>query len=117
MKYYLTHGISPHCLDPKNKISLRIKSVLYHLIQGVLFHINNDDVYLRCLEKEDADTYLSKLHGGLVGGHFRGDTTSHKILRVGFYCPTLFKESYTFARKCKECQRSIGEEKKVAFPL
>jgi hypothetical protein len=52
-----------------------------------------------------------------TGGHYGGDTTSHKILRVGYYWPTLFKYSHAYARKCQQCQKSVGREKKVSFPL
>jgi hypothetical protein len=72
---------------------------------------------LKCLENDDVDKVLSELHDGLVGGNFRGDTTTHKILRVGYYWPTLFKYSHAYARKCHECQKSVGKEKKHAFPL
>ena len=34
---------------------------------------------------------MIELHDGPAGGHFSGDTTSHKILRAGYYWPTLFK--------------------------
>ena len=37
IKFYLTHGSSPRNLDPKNKISLRIKSASFQLINDVLF--------------------------------------------------------------------------------
>jgi hypothetical protein len=28
---------------------------------------------------------LDELHSGDAGGHFGGDTTTHKVLRVGYY--------------------------------
>jgi hypothetical protein len=117
MKYYLTHGTTPHYMEQKKKRALRLKSSQYHLIQGILCRRNYDGVFLRCLEKEDVDKVLSELHDGPVGGHFGGDTTTHKILRDGYYWPTLFKYSHAYARKCQECQRATGKEKKHVFPL
>jgi len=52
------------------------------------------------LEKEEVDKMLYELHAGEVGGHFGGDTTSHKVLRAGYYWSTLFKDAYTLCRKC-----------------
>ena len=49
-----------------------------------------------------------------MGGHFSGDTTTHKILRSGYYWPTLFKYAHAYARKCDVCQRSGGGLSKVA---
>ena len=50
-----------------------------------------DGVFLRCLEQEDAKKVVAVLHDGPAGGHFSGDTIAHKILRAGYYWPTLFK--------------------------
>jgi hypothetical protein len=50
-------------------------------------------------EKRDAEKVLSNLHDGLAGGNLGGDITAHKILREELYLPTLFKDSYAYARK------------------
>jgi hypothetical protein len=60
---------------------------------------------------------LSELHAGEAGGHFGGDTTAHKVLRAGYYWPTLFKYAHTMSRKCIICQKAAGWVKKAAFPL
>jgi hypothetical protein len=41
----------------------------------------------------------------------------HKLLKEGYYWPTLFKETYSHVRRCEECQKSAGREKRPAFPL
>jgi hypothetical protein len=40
---------------------------------------------LRCLEKQEADKFLFDLHDEPTSGHFGGDTTTHKILCIGYY--------------------------------
>ena len=57
------------------------------------------------------------MHAGPTGGHFSRETTAHKVLREGYYWPTLFKDAHTFIRKCEACQRCAGTLKKPAFPL
>jgi hypothetical protein len=79
----------------------------------VFFHINYDGVLLRCLEHDDAEKVLRELHDGPTGGNFVGETTAHKILRVGYYWPTLFRDAHAYARKCKSCQVSIGRENRA----
>ena len=49
--------------------------------------------------------------------HFSYDTTTHKVLRVGYYWPMLFKVSYAYARKCQTFQKSVGWEKNPSLPL
>lgn len=41
----------------------------------------------------------------------------HKILRAGYYWPTLFKYAHTYVRKCKIFQTSAGRQKKPEIPL
>ena len=72
---------------------------------------------LRCLEKEESDLVLTQIHDGTTGGHFGGDTTAHKILRAGYFWPTLFKYAHAFVRRCQDCQTAAGRVKKPAFLL
>ena len=51
-------------------------------------------VLLRCLEKDDAKHILIELHDGPTGGHFSRETTVHKVLREGYYWPTLFRDAH-----------------------
>ena len=83
----------------------------------MLFRNNYDGVFLRCLEREDANKVVAELHDGPAGGHFSRDTTTHKILRARYYWPTLFKYSHADVRKCDTCQRSGGRQPKAAGPL
>jgi len=111
------HGNAPEHLDPCNKRALRLRSAPYQLIDNILFRKNFKGVLLRCLERSEADNVLSQLHAGPARGHFSGETTTHKILKAGYYWPTLFKDEYAFARKCQECQKAGGRLKKAALPL
>ena len=115
--HYLQEGYFSEHWIPKQRRALHLKSALYHIIDGVLFRNNYDGVFLRCLEHEYAEKVVTELRDGPAGGHFLGDTTAHKILRAGYYWPTLFKYSHTHVRKCDACQRSIGRQSKAARPL
>eukprot|EP00253_Pinus_taeda_P035194 PITA_35194 len=83
----------------------------------MLFRWNYDSILLRCLEKHEAQKVLQELHDGPAGGHFGADTTSHKIIHVGYYYPTLFKDTHEYVRKCQICQTTSGRQRKPAFPL
>ena len=78
----------------------------------VLFRHNYDQVLLKCLEKNNVEHILIELHNCPVGSHFSRETTTHKVLRAGYYWPTLFK----YAHKCQICQVNAGRERRPAFP-
>ena len=69
------------------------------------------------MKKDEAEHILIELHDGPVGGHFGGETTAHKVLRVGYYWPTLFRHAHAHARKCQICQVNAGRERSHAFLL
>ena len=100
LKYYLTHGRVRIHLDARKRRALRLKATQYQMIDWVLFQQNYDNVLVRCLEKDDVDHIIIELHDGLEGGHFSGETTTHKVLRVGYYWPTLFRDANAHAQKC-----------------
>ena len=45
----------------------------------------------RCVPETKQGGILNKCHASPYGGHFVGESTTHKILQSGFYLPTLFK--------------------------
>ena len=108
---------TPDYLEPRKMRSFGLKYTPYLLIDNILFRRNSYRVLLRCLDKDETEVILKELHFGPAGGHFGGETTAHKVLRAGYYWPTLFRDSYAFVRKCQECQLAVGRVKKSAFPL
>ena len=94
-----------------------MKSASYQIIDGVLFRKNYDGVFLRYLEREDATKVIKELHDGPAGGNFSGHTITHKILRAGYYWPTLFKDTHAYIRKCDTCQMSGGRQANAVGPL
>ena len=101
--HYLQAGFLPEHWNSKQRRALHLKSASYQIVEVILFKKNYDGVLLRCLEKEDAKKVMIDLHDGPAGGHFSRDTTAHKILRAGYYWPTLFKDAHAHVRKCNIC--------------
>ena len=92
--FYLTYGYAPPTLNFKNHRTLRLKETPYQFIDNVLFHKNYGGVFLMFLETPEDDKLLVDMHAGPMGGHFSGEITSHKVIRVRYYWLTLFKYVY-----------------------
>jgi transposase InsO family protein len=60
---------------------------------------------------------LVDFHSGFCGGHFAAKTTTHKILRAGYYWPTIFSDVHKMVRGCQQCQLFTGKQKLAALPL
>ncbi|KAK0575146.1 hypothetical protein LWI29_034598 [Acer saccharum] len=52
---------------------------------------------------------LRSIHSGVCGNHTGGKSLAHKILRQGFYWPTLFAEAQQFVESCETCQRVAND--------
>lgn len=85
IRFYLTRGSCPEHMDASQRRVLRLKPNQYNLANDTLYIRNYDGIWLRCLEKDDADHILKEMHDGQIGGHYGGETTAHKILRAGYY--------------------------------
>jgi len=48
---------------------------------------------------------LHHCHASTYGGHFRPHKTITKVLHVGFYWPSLFKDARRFVLSCDRFQR------------
>ena len=49
---------------------------------------------------------LTHCHSLERGGHFNGQRTAAKVLQLGFYWPSLFKDAHLFAKSGDRCQRT-----------
>ncbi len=43
---------------------------------------------------------MKELHEGVARGHFAKDITTKNILDVGYWWPTLFKDTHEFCKRC-----------------
>ena len=75
----------------------------YCIIDNALFWKDNGGILLNYLLKDEVDKIMQEFHAGDCGGHLYWKTTANKILRAGFYWPTLFvdvKKHVTSYHKC-----------------
>ena len=57
------------------------------------------------MPKGEQEGILSHCHDSACGGHFASQKTAMKVLKAGFYWPSLFKDAYTMCKQCDKCQR------------
>eukprot|EP00253_Pinus_taeda_P029218 PITA_29218 len=60
---------------------------------------------------------MEDFHGGECGGHLFWKSTANKILRAGYYWPTLFADVYKMVKSCHKCQIFEGRQKLQPLPL
>jgi hypothetical protein len=97
--------------------ALKLKAIRYCLIDQALYWKDPQGVLLRCLDPQQAQKVIFDFHSGLCGGHHFWKTTAHKILRAGYYWPTLFPDVCREIRACIKCQKFSGKQQLKSLPL
>jgi hypothetical protein len=115
--YYLKNLTCPDHLVEHKRRALRLKAMKYCLTEDGLGWRNPNGVILRCVDKEEADKLVIELHARHCGAHLAARTTAHKILRAGYYQPTIFSDTHRYVRACQPCQLLTGKQRLPALPL
>ena len=68
---------------------LRVRAARYFLMDEVLYKKGFSQPYLRCLAPDEANYVLREVHEGACGNHLRARSLIHKVIRAGYYWPTV----------------------------
>ncbi|XP_057432183.1 uncharacterized protein LOC130724932 [Lotus japonicus] len=76
----------------------------YTLLGDQLYRRGVGIPLLRCVSKEEAERIMFEVHEGVCASHVGGRSLAAKVLRAGFYWPTLRSDCMEYAKKCEKCQ-------------
>ncbi|XP_069147141.1 uncharacterized protein [Solanum lycopersicum] len=83
----------------------------------LLYRSCTDGIIRRGTPEFEMLSVLEACHSSPVGGHYSGIRTTHKILRCGYYWPTIHQDAHEIAKTCDWCQRDGGILKRQGLPL
>ena len=72
---------------------------------------------LKYLRPFEADFTLWEVHEGVCESHLGARSLSHKLLRQGYYWPTMYHDSIEYVRRCDRCQRYANIQRQPASEL
>lgn len=98
----LSQGIVPE--DKNEARKLRLKAPKYVIQNGVLFKRAYLQPLLRCVGPKQADYVLREMHEGSCGSRVGPRMLAKKIIRLGYYWPTMYHDAQELVKKCKKCQ-------------
>ena len=101
---YLATSKLPHHLSPREKRKIIQKSSRFCWIEGYLFYTRANQEIRRCVREDETYDIIKSCHDEPCGGHFADKRTSYKILRMGYYFPTLFQDTKKYVQPCDSCQ-------------
>ena len=93
-------------LDDKDETrKLRIKVAKHVLIDKVLYKRGFFQPYLRCLALDESNYVLREVHEGACGNYSGTRSLVHKVIRVGYYWPTVQADAKANVKVCDQFQR------------
>ena len=98
---YLKDGILPEGKDEASK--LRVQSARYVLLNDALYKRGFSQLYLRCLSPNEANYVLREVHKGAYGNHSGARSLIHKVVRAGYYWPTIQVDAKAYVKVCDQC--------------
>ena len=102
--YLSSRKLPPH-FSPREKRQVIKKSAIYSWIRGDIFYIENDLIIRRCIREDEVLDILKEFHDEPCGGHFVDKRAAYKILHLGYYWTTLFRDAKKYVRNCDGYQR------------
>ncbi|XP_015938645.1 uncharacterized protein LOC107464228 [Arachis duranensis] len=112
---FLEHGQVPG--DEKDATKLRREAAKYAVIQGQLFKKGLSQPLLKCLHPDQTDYVLREVHEGCCGHHIGGKALARKLIRAGYYWPSMMADAKEFVKKCVKCQQNANFARAPASEL
>ena len=112
---YIIDGSLPD--DPKEAAKIRARSARFTNHKGSLYKRGFFTPFLKCISGEDTEYVLREVHEGICGNHIGARALAGKVLRQGYYWPTILKGATDLVKKCRICQEHANISRLPSEPL
>ncbi|XP_071708712.1 uncharacterized protein [Rutidosis leptorrhynchoides] len=99
---FLTEGELP--ADENEARKVWMKAAMYALIEGALYMKSYLGPSLLCIGPNQAKEVLYEIHESSCALHSRYKTIAAKVMRIGYYWPTIHSDAAEIVRTCQSCQ-------------
>ena len=100
---YLKDDVLPDDKEAARK--LKVQAARFILIKDILYKRGFSRPYLRSLGNEESDYVMREVHEGICGNHSGSRSLVHKLVRAGYYWPTMQADAEAYVKACDKCQR------------
>ncbi|MCH80134.1 hypothetical protein A2U01_0000896 [Trifolium medium] len=103
IKDYILKGELP--TNPAEATLIKRRAGNRTIIEGQLYRRGLSSLLLKCLAGRETTPVLEEVHKGIASQHLGGRALAKKILRAGYYWPSLVQDSKNFVKNCEKCQK------------
>jgi hypothetical protein len=105
--------------EPDNStvlIKMQQRAKAYQVIGDELYKTSVTGSLLRCFSKDEGNELFAQTHLGIRGGHIGSRALTAKVLRQGFYWPSIIDDASKPVTTCQECQKFLPNSKAPSQP-
>ncbi|XP_029128237.1 uncharacterized protein LOC109802001 [Cajanus cajan] len=100
---FIVNGSEP--ADPTESRKIQTQAARYSVVARELYQRGFSTPLLKCIDQQQAEYVIREVQDGICGSHSGRRTLSAKILRAGYYWPTLKLDCADYVKKCVQCQK------------
>ena len=103
--------------DPKEAAKIRTRSARFTNHKGSLYKRGFFTPILKCIAEKDTEYVLTEVHEGIWGNHIGARALAGKVLRQGYYWPTILKDATDLVKKRRIFQEHAKISRLPSEPL
>nr|XP_023870623.1 uncharacterized protein LOC111983195 [Quercus suber] len=84
---------------------VRKRGARFIILNDTLYKKGSSMPYLKCVDKEEAKYILEEIHEGLCKDHVGPRSLVSKVVKIGYFWPTMQVDKRELVKKCDKCQR------------
>ncbi|KAK2410326.1 hypothetical protein QL285_045693 [Trifolium repens] len=106
-RYPLIRYLQDEVLPEEKEEAARLKRTATHyaMLGDKLYKRGFSTPLLLCVGELESRRIVKKIHDGSCGNHIGGRSLAGKVIRVGFFWPTILEDAKSYVRACDKCQR------------
>jgi hypothetical protein len=100
---YLQNEILPE--EKEEAARLKRAAIHYAMLGDRLYKRGFSTPMLLCIGELESRRILREIQDGSCGNHIGGWSLAGKVIRAGFFWPTVLQDARSYVRACDRCQR------------
>jgi hypothetical protein len=106
-RYPLIRYLQDEVLPEEKEEAARLKRTATHyaMLGDKLYKRGFSTPLLLCVGELESRRIVKEIHDGSCGNHIGGRSLAGKVIRAGFFWPTILEDAKSYVRACDKCQR------------
>ncbi|XP_071695680.1 uncharacterized protein [Rutidosis leptorrhynchoides] len=106
---YIRSDVLPS--DKRKARLVRERAPMYIIQNDILYRKSYCGPMMRCVGPIEAEMIIEEVHNGSCSLHSGYKTIAAKIMRMGYFWPSLYRDVAKVVRRCKSCQRHTSQNR------